>query len=297
MHAVAVNAALRFYSHCVHFFVVPFGGGTSVPKAEAALMERFQFSLRRLPIIGKFFAPDDAFNVDNIRLTVSRKGTAARCRLGLSIGGRGFFRTASFDGRLAKRLLTLFHSHFTSTATAKTAPPAEQAKEAGMSNEALAAHIQAGANIRLLRTTLSAIVEKDGEHGFRLLVAPRDGTGDKATLRELVDEVNSLVGANAPQLLEKDLADRIDAVAGFSSAPKFDPAHLRIGLRQAFLYIPGAGGKIEYAFSLEVSAPGVSGARLGPFTLESVGLSVWNTKRRNVIEKMGLSAMDDFLGE
>lgn len=74
---------------------------------------------------------------------------------------------------------------------------------------------------------------------------------------------------------------------------------LIIKLKMAYLYIRKSSQEsmLEYAFQLEVITGGMIPEGINQLVdVDHISISVWNTNRRKVVEKMGLTTIQDYLG-
>ena len=157
-----------------------------------------------------------------------------------------------------------------------------------------------GAELTLLRTPLFAGVQKQDADGFEVLVMPTDevaGTGMK--IAEMIGDINKLMGKNpqdAGALKQEDVTGQLQALKPNSGV---DFTQISVCLRQAFLHYRSnapAGEKAEYAISIAVDASGLLPADMGLINVGRLTLSVWNTRRPFVLERMELKDNSALLG-
>lgn len=153
--------------------------------------------------------------------------------------------------------------------------------------------LRLGAEFTLLRTPLFAGVEKDGE-GFEVLIMPTDkiaGTG--MTIAEMVADVNKLMGKD-------DALDAKEVEKQLSSLNPNSNVHfetISVTLCQAFLRYKSTEGNAEYAISIAVNASELLPKDMGIININKLTLSVWNTTRPFVLQRMNLTGSKALLGE
>ena len=72
-----------------------------------------------------------------------------------------------------------------------------------------------------------------------------------------------------------------------------------IKLQMAYLYISkkGENSVLEYAFQLQVVTEGLVPETIKPIVdVTNLSISVWNTDRKKVVDKMALITVDEYLG-
>ena len=72
-----------------------------------------------------------------------------------------------------------------------------------------------------------------------------------------------------------------------------------IKLQMAYLYIckKGENSVLEYAFQLQVVTEGLVPETIKPIVdVTNLSISVWNTDRKKVVDKMALITVDEYLG-
>lgn len=160
--------------------------------------------------------------------------------------------------------------------------------------------LRLGAEFTLLRTPLFAGVEKDGDNGFELLIMPTDKiAGVGMTITEMVADINKLMG-------KSDALNAEDVKKQLSSLNPNGNIHfetITVSLCQAFLRYKSTGGaeggsgKAEYAIAIVIDASELLPADMGLININRLTLSVWNTTRPFVLERMGLAGSKTLLGE
>lgn len=148
------------------------------------------------------------------------------------------------------------------------------------------------AQFTLLGQKLLAAYKKE-DRGYKVLLAPTNfEKNNGVTIEEMVKQVNGLLG-NIDSSMEnaidqEDLENQIKS-ANEGDGSSFDFTKLRFILQTAYLYINKEDGKTstEYAFDLMIDASNVFPKDF-IVKVESVSISVWNTKREKVVNTMSL---------
>lgn len=160
-----------------------------------------------------------------------------------------------------------------------------------------------GIDFRIFETDLHAGFEKRESDGYALLVIPTSLEADNGiSIGNMIKEIKGLVSrvdenANTDDM-EKNLQNGVSGLTR-DDDQKFDLDKLMIKLRMAFLYIEKTAEKstIEYAFQLEIITEGMIPAKIRSLVdVNNVSISVWNTQRKQLIEKMSLMTVNSYLG-
>ena len=160
-----------------------------------------------------------------------------------------------------------------------------------------------GIDFRIFEADLHAGFEKHGNDGYALLVIPTSLEADNGiSIGKMIHDIKRLVSsvdenANTDDM-EKDLQNGVSGLTK-DDGQKFDLDKLMIKLRMAFLYIckTAEESTIEYAFQLEIITEGMIPAKIRSLVdVNNVSISVWNTQRKKLIEKMSLMTINSYLG-
>lgn len=160
-----------------------------------------------------------------------------------------------------------------------------------------------GIDFRIFETDLHAGFEKRGSDGYALLVIPTSLEADNGiSIGKMIQEIKGLVSgvdenANTDDM-EKNLQNGVSGLTR-DDGQKFDLDKLMIKLQMAFLYIEKTAEEstIEYAFQLEIITEGMIPAKIRSLVdVNNVTISVWNTQRKQLIEKMSLMTVNSYLG-
>lgn len=174
---------------------------------------------------------------------------------------------------------------------------------------------EAAVTFTLVGTSLVALYRKTGANNT-FLVIPTDKTPNGGmTIKKMVEDINSLLGGYDPEGVKLDPEKVADAVrdvdeasqkktqeqenleiaAPESGVANIDYESIIVELRQAFLYM-NTGEPIEYAFELDVDTTGLFDPNISFFNVKKLSMSVWNTNRDSVLERMNIIDFDTYLG-
>ncbi|MFD3257139.1 hypothetical protein ACE3MQ_00835 [Paenibacillus lentus] len=167
-------------------------------------------------------------------------------------------------------------------------------------------NIQAFIDLTLLNCNLKGVYqyqviegkseEKEKETKTKILVMPTDAEPQSMTLLELIDEINSIIksfGGGDP-VSEDSMKGTLESM-GLKSI-----AEISVQIRQLFIYvdkssIEGRTKPCEYAFNFVILNPVKPDQSLKLFHIKSLGLAVYNTDRKKIIERMQLENIDELL--
>ena len=169
-----------------------------------------------------------------------------------------------------------------------------------MENNTLKASI--GIDFSLIGTQLHAMYEKN-EGGYAVLLIPSEQTPDSGiSVKDLIDDIKKMArGVTGSDTavdtaqLEKAMTEA--AKEGGSTSMKLED--IVIKLQMAYLYIckKGENSVLEYAFQLQVVTEGLVPETIKPIVdVTNLSISVWNTDRKKVVDKMALITVDEYLG-
>ena len=165
-----------------------------------------------------------------------------------------------------------------------------------MENNTLKASI--GIDFSLIGTQLHAMYEKN-EGGYAVLLIPSEQTPDNGiSVKDLIDDIKKMakgVSGRDTAQLEKAMTEA--AKEGGSTSMKLED--IVIKLQMAYLYIckKGENSVLEYAFQLQVVTEGLVPETIKPIVdVTNLSISVWNTDRKKVVDKMALITVDEYLG-
>lgn len=165
-----------------------------------------------------------------------------------------------------------------------------------------------GIDFSLLGTSLHAAYEKKGEDGYAVLLLPTEqNPNNGVSIGNVIEDIKKLVegvykGTKTDEM-DKDLLDGVSslAVSGESKEEKKTALdNLIVKLQMAYLYIRKVGeqdSQLEYAFQLQVIAKDVIPEGIQDLVdVDNVSISVWNTTRQKILDKMSLVTIDEYIG-
>lgn len=165
-----------------------------------------------------------------------------------------------------------------------------------------------GIDFSLLGTSLHAAYEKKGEDGYAVLLLPTEqNPNNGVSIGTVIQDIKKLVkgvDANAKtDDMDTDLMNGVSSLAVKENAEGDTNAgldNLIVKLQMAYLYIREATGQesqLEYAFQLQVIAKDVIPSEIKSLVnVDNVSISVWNTTRQKILDKMSLVTIDEYIG-
>lgn len=160
-----------------------------------------------------------------------------------------------------------------------------------------------GIDFSLIGTKLHAAYEKKGNNGYAVLLAPTVQEADSGvSIGAVIKDIKKLVaqsgtGASTDDM-EKDLTDSLSGM----NKDGLSLDNIFVKLNMAYLYISkgepeDSDSILEYAFQLQIVTEGfVPEAIKTLVDVQNISLSVWNTSRKVVIDKMQLVTIDQYIG-
>ncbi len=156
-----------------------------------------------------------------------------------------------------------------------------------------------GIDFELFKTNINGVFSKS-DNGFRILVAPTACDNAKGiSFGEMITEMKNALGSGGDT---KQIESSLEGLSNSSGGGAFDVNKLRFELRQTFLYIEnektteGGEAKTNAEFALSIYVDFSDALKsLGFLKLNSVFLSVWNTKRVTVLERMNMGEFEKLL--
>lgn len=160
-----------------------------------------------------------------------------------------------------------------------------------------------GIDFTLIGTKLHAAFEKSGEDGYAVLLMPSEQMADNGvSIGEVISDLKGLVSKVDDKADTSGMEGALQSgVSGLTAESKdgFDLNKLMIKLQMAYLYIHKTDKEsvLEYAFQLQVISKDVIPKKIQKLiTIDNLSISVWNTERQKVIDKMALVTINDYLG-
>lgn len=160
-----------------------------------------------------------------------------------------------------------------------------------------------GIDFSLIGSKLHAAYEKSGSDGYAVLLIPSEqNAGNGVSIGEVIEDIKKMVKGVDEKAdtssMEKDLESGISGLSQEEDKGSILDK-LIIKLKMAYLYIRKSSQEstLEYAFQLEVITKGMIPEGINQLVdVDNISISVWNTNRRKVVEKMGLTTIQDYLG-
>lgn len=169
-----------------------------------------------------------------------------------------------------------------------------------------------GIDFSLLGASLHAAYEKKGAEGYAVLLLPTEqNPNNGVSIGAVIEDIKKLVKgvddkANTDDM-DKDLMEGVNSLAikeGDAEDTKGDKQtglnNLIVKLQMAYLYIrkiPGQDSQLEYAFQLQVIAKDVIPPEIQSLVdVDNVSISVWNTTRQKILDRMSLVTIDEYIG-
>lgn len=151
----------------------------------------------------------------------------------------------------------------------------------------------------LIGTSLHAMYKKEKE-GYRILLIPslqEDNEG--VSIEQLMNDVKGMIkGVTGEEAANMDeITDTLKSAADDPSKINLD--EVRIKLNMAYLYISKTSREdiLEYAFNVNIQTTGLIPKALQSIvTVDRLGLAIWNTERAQVLNKMSIAKIEDYLG-
>lgn len=160
----------------------------------------------------------------------------------------------------------------------------------------------------LFKSKLTAMYYKE-KNGYRFLAVPTNqGEVPEVSLDELMEDIQKMTGGSSTDEIQNMLEKAAeDAAEGGQESPengkdqKIDVKNIRFSLKMVYLYIDTTKGDdnkiVEYAFNVNIVTTGLIPSGLKEFvTVDHLGIAVWNTDRKAILEQMSLVDMDSYLG-
>ncbi|MDE6844566.1 MAG: hypothetical protein K2J99_02195 [Lachnospiraceae bacterium] len=166
-------------------------------------------------------------------------------------------------------------------------------------------HAQAAITFELVNTNLVALYKKDGNNNTFLVIPTDKEPSGGMTIADMIDDINSFLKRFSSEFVEIDAGAVTDAVKEVKNAstrtstqpPQQDSPDyqsIKVELRQAFLYL-STEKSVEYGFELDVDVRGLFPSEMSLFNVKKLSLSIWNTERKKILERMNIITVDTYL--
>lgn len=163
-----------------------------------------------------------------------------------------------------------------------------------------------GIDFSLLGANLHAAYEKKGKEGYAVLLLPTEHAADHGvSIGQVIEDIKSLVkgvdDGTDTEGMEKDLESGVASlsVEGSGDGSPDPLKKLIVKLQMAYLYIykTETESVLEYAFQLQVIAKGMIPQEITNLVdVDNVSISVWNTSRKQILDRMSLVTIDEYIG-
>ena len=165
-----------------------------------------------------------------------------------------------------------------------------------MNNNTLKASI--GIEFSLIGTQLHAMYEKN-EGGYAVLLIPSEQTPDSGiSVKDLIDDIKKMAKGVSGSDTAVDTTQLETAMTeaakegGGSTSMKLEDIVIKLQICKK-----GENSVLEYAFQLQVVTEGLVPETIKPIVdVTNLSISVWNTDRKKVVDKMALITVDEYLG-
>ncbi len=154
----------------------------------------------------------------------------------------------------------------------------------------------------VLKTSLTAMFVKEAQ-GFRFLAVPTyQGKAPEVTIAELIEDIKKMAGADTDTSeIESTLKNAAEDAAEENGANAIDTDNIKLSLKMVYLYVDTTQGEnqkiVEYAFNINVVTTGLIPKAIEDFvTVDHLGIAVWNTTREEILSKMSIASIDQYLG-
>ena len=153
----------------------------------------------------------------------------------------------------------------------------------------------------LFKAKLTAMFLKE-KNGYRFLAIPTNqGETPEVTIEELINDIKKMTGADNTQAIQDTLTQAANDAEPDAAGNKIDPNNIRFSLKMVYLYVDTTKGDenkiVEYAFNINVVTTGLIPKAIEDFvTVDHLGIAIWNTERKAILEQMSLVNMDEYLG-
>lgn len=153
------------------------------------------------------------------------------------------------------------------------------------------------ADFSIFQTNLSAMFLKENA-GIRFLVIPTNAEeAPTITLQQLIDDVRKMAGKDTDtSALETAVSNTAQ-----DSGTGINTEDIKFQLKMLYFYLDttqGDGKKIvEYAININIVTEGLVPAAIKDFVdVKHIGVAVWNTDRQQILNKMSIADMNQYLG-
>lgn len=154
-----------------------------------------------------------------------------------------------------------------------------------------------GVDFSLIGTKLHAAYEKNNK-GYSVLLLPSEQEADNSvSIGEVIRDIQKMLGSSdGTKDMENNLKNQLGSTGNVSGG--LDSVFVKLNM--AYLYIQKTEGEkdsvLEYAFQLEVITDGFVPKEIRDIVdVTHLSLSIWQTDRKKVVDKMRLVTINDYL--
>lgn len=165
-----------------------------------------------------------------------------------------------------------------------------------------------GVDFSIVGTSLKAVYEKK-DKGYAVLLIPSEQEADEGvSIGEVIGDIERLVTKNGGSVdtkaMEKELTGALSTLddqtdtEGASGQGLLDKLKVRLTMAYLYLHKDGEGkpAETEYAFELQIITKGMIPDAIAEIVdVNDVSISIWNTTRKKVIDKMQLVSVSSYL--
>lgn len=169
-----------------------------------------------------------------------------------------------------------------------------------MNNDTNPFQLSLAADVVILNTPLTAMIEKHADSSMELLIMPQyQLKAEQFTLADFINGINDAIKGIAGSDMFKLDTDAIkDKLSGFLDSVD----GISVMLQQVFLHVRFGGDSnsdtsLEYAFSIKITSktPETKGFTFAE--IQSISFGIWNTTRESILSMMGLTSISERIGD
>lgn len=154
-----------------------------------------------------------------------------------------------------------------------------------------------GVDFSLIGTKLHAAYEKN-DNEYSILLLPSEQEADNSvSIGEVIRDIQKMIGSSdGMKDMENDLKNQLNSTGNVNGGLD----NVFVKLNMAYLYIQKTADEknrvLEYAFQLEVITEGFIPEEIRKIVdVTHLSLSIWQTDRKKVVDKMRLVTINDYL--
>ncbi|MDE6314166.1 MAG: hypothetical protein K2M46_11230 [Lachnospiraceae bacterium] len=155
-----------------------------------------------------------------------------------------------------------------------------------------------GLDFSLIGTKLHALYKKETK-GYKILLIPSiQEECEGITVGDLINDIKKLSkGVTGTEADTSEIDNALSSVKQEESPLD----KIKIVLNMAYLYIADDGEEksekiMEFAFNLNITTEGLIPKEIqGIVDVQHIGIAVWNTNRKQILDKMTIAKIEDYL--